>query len=75
MFRGYPIGGHEALASVSSCALAAVNMNHKPNSSNAHSKVDIVLFSHDEGGVTERDGMLAKRMATYARGMGSVPQS
>ncbi|MGC8461640.1 MAG: 4a-hydroxytetrahydrobiopterin dehydratase [Candidatus Dormibacteria bacterium] len=65
----------EAFSFMSACALVAEKMNHHPNWSNVYSTVDIVLFSHDEGGVTERDGMLAKRMAAYARCMGGAPQS
>ncbi len=65
----------EAFSFMTACALVAEKMNHHPNWSNVYATVDIVLYSHDEGGVTERDGALARKMVLLAAQHGGVPQS
>ena len=48
-----------AWAFMSRVALKAEAMDHHPEWSNVYNRVDIVLSSHDAGGVTERDLTLA----------------
>jgi 4a-hydroxytetrahydrobiopterin dehydratase len=43
-------------------ALMAEKMNHHPEWFNVYNKVDVVLSTHDAGGVTELDFKLAKFM-------------
>lgn len=49
-------------------ALAAEKADHHPDWSNAWSRVDIRLTSHDAGGVTERDLALAATITGLADG-------
>jgi 4a-hydroxytetrahydrobiopterin dehydratase len=43
-------------------ALKADRMDHHPEWFNVYSKVDVLLSTHDSGGVTEKDVALAKFM-------------
>jgi 4a-hydroxytetrahydrobiopterin dehydratase len=43
-------------------ALLADKMDHHPEWSNVYNKVDVVLTTHDAGGVTEKDVALARFM-------------
>ncbi len=43
-------------------ALKADKMDHHPEWSNVYNKVDVVLTTHDAGGVTEKDVELAAFM-------------
>ena len=47
-------------------ALAAEKMNHHPEWSNVYRTVDVVLATHDAGGLTELDFKLAKLMDDIA---------
>ncbi len=49
----------EAFGFVTRVALLAESMNHHPNWSNVYSKVVIELTTHDAGGLTEKDVLLA----------------
>ena len=49
-----------AFAFMTRVALAAEKMDHHPEWSNVWNKVDIVLSTHDAGGLSERDVALAK---------------
>jgi 4a-hydroxytetrahydrobiopterin dehydratase len=49
----------EAWAFMSRVALLAERHDHHPDWSNSWNRVDIALWSHDAGGVTERDRRLA----------------
>lgn len=47
-------------------ALVAEQMNHHPEWFNVYNRVDVVLSTHDAGGVTEKDFKLAKFMDSVA---------
>ncbi len=52
----------EAFAFMTRVALAAEKMNHHPEWSNVYKTVDIRLTTHDAGGLTELDFVLARRI-------------
>ena len=47
---------------MSQAALKAEQMDHHPEWSNVYNKVDVTLSTHDAGGVTELDILLAAFM-------------
>ena len=47
-------------------ALLAEKMDHHPEWSNVYNKVDVVLTTHDTGGVSDKDIAMAKAMDAYA---------
>ena len=49
-------------------ALAAEKLDHHPEWFNVYSRVDVLLATHDAGGVTELDLQLAKIMDAAAKG-------
>lgn len=51
---------NEAFGFMARVALAAERMDHHPEWSNVYNKVEIVLSTHDAGGLTERDVKLAR---------------
>ena len=51
-------------------ALAAEQMDHHPEWFNVWNRVDIVLSTHDAGGLTQRDIDLAKRIDEFASDSG-----
>ena len=52
----------EAWRWMSAVALVAEKANHHPEWKNVYRSVEVVLTSHDAGGLTERDVTLARRM-------------
>ena len=58
---------NEAFGFMARVALVAEKMDHHPEWSNVYKTVDVVLSTHDAGGVTEKDVALAKAMDAFAR--------
>ena len=52
----------DAFGFMSQVAILAEKANHHPEWSNVYAKVEIVLTTHDAGGVTEKDIQLAKEI-------------
>ncbi len=50
----------EAFGFMAEIALVAEKMDHHPEWSNVYNRVDILLATHESGGVTERDIKLAE---------------
>jgi 4a-hydroxytetrahydrobiopterin dehydratase len=74
-----PVPGRDAIAKsfaftdfnaafgwMSRVALLAEKMDHHPEWSNVYNKVEVVLATHDAGGVTVKDIELAKAMDHFA---------
>lgn len=58
---------NEAFGWMSRVALLAERMNHHPDWSNSYRTVDVVLTSHDSGGLTERDFRFAAAIDRITR--------
>lgn len=56
----------EAWAFMSQVALLAEKLDHHPNWSNVYNRVEITLFTHDRGGVTELDAYMASEIEQLA---------
>ena len=52
----------EAFGFMSRAALVAERMDHHPEWFNVYNRVDVTLFTHDAGGLTQRDIDLATAM-------------
>ncbi len=50
----------EAFGFMSQIALMAEKLNHHPDWSNVYNRVDIVLWTHDVNGLSEKDFLLAQ---------------
>src|SRR5260221_4311025 len=57
----------QAFSFMSGAALSAEGMNHHPEWFNVWNKLRIDLSTHDAGGVTEMDFMLAEKMVALAK--------
>ena len=55
-----------AFAFMTRVALLAAKMDHHPEWFNVYNKVDVILATHDAGGVTQKDIDLAMAMDGYA---------
>ena len=60
----------EAFAFMTRVALEAEKADHHPDWSNVWNRVDILLTTHDAGGLTARDVALAKKIEAIAGGSG-----
>ena len=58
----------EAFAFMTRVALEAEKADHHPDWSNVWNKVDILLTTHDAGGLTTRDVALARKIDAIAGG-------
>jgi len=58
---------NEAFGFMARVALEAEKADHHPEWRNVYKTVDVVLATHDAGGVTARDVALAKRMDAIAK--------
>ena len=58
----------EAFAFMTRVALAAEKADHHPEWSNVYNRVDIVLTTHDAGGLSARDVALAGAIDRAAKG-------
>ena len=61
---------NEAFGFMSRAALVAEKQDHHPEWRNVYKTVEVVLATHDAGGVTERDIALAKAMNAIASQLG-----
>jgi len=57
----------DAFGFMAKAALVAQSMDHHPEWVNVYSTVRVDLSTHDAGGITELDFVLAERMETLAR--------
>lgn len=56
----------EAFGWMTRCAILAEKMDHHPEWSNVYKHVNVVLTTHDAGGVTDLDVKLARKMDQFA---------
>jgi 4a-hydroxytetrahydrobiopterin dehydratase len=61
---------NEAFGFMSRAALVAEKRDHHPEWRNVYKTVDVVLATHDAGGVTAKDVELAKAMNAIAAALG-----
>lgn len=52
----------QAFGFMSEIAVIAEAMDHHPQWYNVYNRVDVTLTTHDAGGVTEKDMVMARRM-------------
>jgi 4a-hydroxytetrahydrobiopterin dehydratase len=57
---------NQAFGFMARVALTAEKMDHHPEWSNVYKTVEVVLSTHDAGGVTEKDIALARAMDKFA---------
>jgi len=60
----------EAFAFMTRVAIEAEKADHHPEWSNVYNRVEIVLTTHDAGGLSTRDMALARRIDVIAKGSG-----
>ena len=58
---------NQAFGFMSRVALFAEKIDHHPEWSNVYKTVDVVLMTHDAGGITELDIRMATKMESYAK--------
>ena len=63
---------NEAFGFMSRAALVAEKNDHHPEWKNVYKTVEVVLATHDAGGVTKLDIQLAKAMIGIARQLGAT---
>ena len=57
---------NSAFAFMTRVALLAEKMDHHPEWSNVYNRIEVVLTTHDAGGVTAKDIAMAKAMEIWA---------
>ena len=57
----------QAIGFMTRIAIIADKMDHHPEWYNVYNRVDVTLTTHDAGGVTDKDVMLAKAMEKAAK--------
>lgn len=57
----------EAFGFMSKVALVAERMDHHPEWSNVYKTVNVLLTTHDAGGLTTKDVELARAMEAFAK--------
>jgi 4a-hydroxytetrahydrobiopterin dehydratase len=62
---------NEAFGFMARVALVAEKHDHHPEWRNVYKTVEVVLATHDAGGVTEKDTALAKAMNAIAAALGA----
>lgn len=68
-FPGFPA----AIAFMVRAAFDAERLDHHPNWSNVYDRVEVELWTHDVGGLTDRDVQLATAMQAHARALVADP--
>jgi 4a-hydroxytetrahydrobiopterin dehydratase len=63
---------NEAFGFMSRVALVAEKRDHHPEWRNVYKTVEVVLATHDAGGVTDKDIELAKAMNAIAAALGAA---
>jgi 4a-hydroxytetrahydrobiopterin dehydratase len=63
-FHSFP----EAFAFMTAIAIHAEKMNHHPDMRSVYTLVEIILSTHDAGGLTTLDFALARRISALATG-------
>ncbi len=58
---------NQAFAFMTRAALLAEKMDHHPEWFNVYNRVEVVLATHDAGGVTQKDVDMAAAMDGYAK--------
>lgn len=58
----------QAFGFMSQVALLSESMNHHPEWSNVYNRVDILLTTHDVGGLSTRDFTLASKISNLVEG-------
>jgi 4a-hydroxytetrahydrobiopterin dehydratase len=61
-------GFNAAFGFMTRCALAAEKADHHPDWRNVYRTVEVMLSTHDSGGITDKDISLAKLMNKVAEG-------
>lgn len=59
-----------AIAFMVRTAFDAERLDHHPNWSNVYNRVEVTLWTHDVGGLTDRDVALATAMQAHAAALG-----
>ena len=57
---------NQAFGFMSRCAMLAEKMNHHPEWFNVYNRVDVILSTHDVGGLSMHDVRMAKAMNAFA---------
>jgi len=65
----------EAFAFMTQVALAAEKADHHPEWSNVWNRVDVLLTTHSDGGLTQKDVALARRIDRIAASLAGSARS